>query len=38
VAFNAGKRPGPEPTRIVLDLEALRGHWHSAENIEEVAW
>lgn len=34
--FNAGRQPGEEPTRIVLDLAARRAEWFSAEGIEEL--
>ncbi len=36
--FNAGKQPGPEPTRIVLDLLAKVAVWHSIEGTEDVGW
>lgn len=34
--FNPGKQPGSEPTRIVIDLEAGRAEWFSAEGAESV--
>lgn len=34
--FNPGKQPGAEPTRIIIDLEAGRAEWFSAEGGESV--
>ncbi|MGL5019484.1 MAG: metallophosphoesterase family protein [Luteolibacter sp.] len=34
VVFNAGKQPGGEPTRIILDLEKRRAEWRSLESDE----
>lgn len=34
--FNAGKQPGGEPTRIVLDLETRRAEWVSLEAVEQI--
>lgn len=36
VVFNAGKQPGGEPTRIILDLAARRAVWHSTESDEQL--
>ena len=36
--FNAGKQLGPEPTRIILDLNARRAEWFSIEDSAEVTW
>ncbi|MEO5715611.1 MAG: metallophosphoesterase [Luteolibacter sp.] len=38
MVFNAGKQPGPEPTRIVLDLLSKNAVWHSIEGAERVEW
>jgi Icc-related predicted phosphoesterase len=38
MVFNAGKQPGPEPTRIVLDLADRRAEWHSIEGTERMEW
>lgn len=38
VVFNAGKQPGPEPTRIVLDLLERRAEWHSIEGVDGTGW
>jgi Icc-related predicted phosphoesterase len=32
VVFNAGKQPGGEPTRIILDLAKRRAEWNSVES------
>ncbi len=34
VVFNAGKQPGGEPTRIILDLTTRRAVWNSMESDE----
>ncbi len=34
VVFNAGKQPGGEPTRIILDLDTRRAVWNSLESDE----
>jgi Icc-related predicted phosphoesterase len=34
VVFNAGKQPGGEPTRIILDLAKRRAEWRSLESDE----
>lgn len=34
VIFNAGKQPGGEPTRIILDLKTRRAQWSSMEATE----
>jgi Icc-related predicted phosphoesterase len=34
VVFNAGKQPGGEPTRIILDLATRRAEWNSMESDE----
>jgi Icc-related predicted phosphoesterase len=34
VVFNAGKQPGGEPTRIILDLATRRAVWNSLESDE----
>jgi Icc-related predicted phosphoesterase len=34
VVFNAGKQPGGEPTRIILDLAKRRAEWNSMESDE----
>jgi Icc-related predicted phosphoesterase len=36
VVFNAGKQPGGEPTRIILDLAARRAEWNSMEADESL--
>ncbi|MEO5916046.1 MAG: metallophosphoesterase [Luteolibacter sp.] len=36
--FNAGKQPGPEPTRIILDLQARQAEWHSIEGADRMTW
>ena len=38
LVFNAGKQPGSEPSRIVLDLTMRQATWHSFEGTEEVNW
>jgi len=38
MVFNAGKQPGPEPTRIVLDLLSKNAVWHSIEGAERLEW
>ena len=38
VVFNAGKQPGPVPTRIILDLSEHRAEWHSIEGLEMFDW
>lgn len=38
LVFNAGKQPGSEPSRIVLDLAARCAQWHSMEGTDEVTW
>ena len=36
IVFNAGRQPGREPTRIVLDLALRRAEWFSIEAIETL--
>lgn len=36
VVFNAGKQPGCEPTRIILDLATRRAEWNSMEADESL--
>ena len=36
--FNAGKQPGPEPARIILDLANRSAEWQSFEGSERVDW
>jgi Icc-related predicted phosphoesterase len=36
--FNAGKQPGPEPTRVILDLHARHAEWHSIEGSDAITW
>jgi Icc-related predicted phosphoesterase len=35
--FNAGRQPGGEPARVVLDLAARRAEWHSMEGRQSVS-